>query len=147
MGNFNLGTIHNANNLLKGPVGICGEGELLHLFIRRPCDLTLEGSCQYTGDTFEDLCTGALMEMEEAREEGESRVVAEPEEGEEEEFSCRYIWGNGFLPRCTMPGGVLDCITEFSSQCPKLFRRVGNQLRKHLGVHQDLAAWQHLLLL
>ena len=31
------------------------------------------------------------MEMEEAREEGESRIVAESKESEEEELSSRYI--------------------------------------------------------
>ena len=41
--------------------------------------ISLEDARQCTGDTSEDLCTGTFMKMEEAREEGESRVVAEPE--------------------------------------------------------------------
>ena len=90
-GNFDLCSISNTDNLLKGPIGICGEGELFKLFIRGPGDLSLENVGQHTGDMLEDLCTGTFMKMEEAREKGESRVVAEPEESEEEKFRCRYI--------------------------------------------------------
>ena len=91
MGNFDLGPISNTDNLLKGLIGIGREGELLKLVIRGPCNLTLEDMHQCTGDTSEDLRAGTFVEMEEAREEGESRVVAEPEESEEEELTSRYI--------------------------------------------------------
>ena len=85
------------------------------------------------------------MEMEEAREEGESRVVAEPEESEEEKFRSRYIWSTSIFPKCTAPSGVVDRIAELTGQGVKLFIRVGDKLWKHLRVHQDLAVGQHLL--
>ena len=107
--------------------------------------ISLMDTGHFNCDTFQDLCAGTFMKIEEAREEGESWVVAQPEESEEEKFRSRYIWSTSIFPKCTAPSGVVDRIAELAGQGVKLFIKIRDKLWKHLRVHQDLAVGQHLL--